>query len=112
MTYFILTLVTIRDERENLWKEAKGVGRLTLNLILTNGIQSLNVVRDMITRNNLNFLKLSEQNLSQVYRTEIFVFRYLFLSKTFNWTSDFASTPGFKEKNRTKDAKNGMRVYV
>ena len=46
----------------------------TLNLILTNGIQSLNVVRDMITRNNLNFLKLSEQNLSQVYRSEIFVF--------------------------------------
>ena len=30
MTYFILTLVTIRDERENLCKEAKGVGRLTL----------------------------------------------------------------------------------
>ena len=50
----------------------------TLNLILTNGIQSLNVVRDMITRNNLNFLKLSEQNLSQVYRTEIFVFRSSF----------------------------------
>ena len=46
----------------------------TLNLILTNGVQSLNVVRVMITRNNLNFLKLSEQNLSQVYRGEIFVF--------------------------------------
>lgn len=40
----------------------------------TNGVQSLNVVRDMITRNNLNFFKLSEQNLSQVYRREIFVF--------------------------------------
>ena len=26
----------------------------TLNLILTNGVQSLNVVRDMITRNDLN----------------------------------------------------------
>lgn len=75
MTYLILTLVTIRERKRKFMKRGKRCWSLdTLNLILTNGVQSLNVVRDMITRNNLNFLKLSEQNLSQVYRSEIFVF--------------------------------------
>ena len=53
MTYLILTF--IRERKRKFMKRGKRCWPLdTLNLILTNGVQSLNVVRDMITRNDLN----------------------------------------------------------